>query len=76
MVSDNEDKEKKITYFIRAIMLVVCIVLTSGMILPVPIDPTVQNSGGGDGIFGGMGGNSAGTTGLFQGLQNLPPSDI
>ena len=42
MVSVNEDKEKKITYFIRAIMLAVCIILTSGMILPVPIDPTAR----------------------------------
>ena len=56
-------------------MLAVCIILTSGMILPVPIDPTIQNGDGGSGIFGGMG-NSAGTTGLFQGLQSLPSSDI
>lgn len=75
IVSDSEEKEKKITYFIRAIMLATCIILTSGMILPVPVDPTLQGSDGG--IFGGLGGgNNAGTTGLFQGLQSLPPSDI
>ena len=54
-------------------MLAVCVILTSGMILPVPIDPTMQDSGvaGSGGIFGG---GSAGTTGLIQGLQSLPPS--
>ena len=56
-------------------MLATCIILTSGMILPVPVDPTLQGSDGG--IFGGLGGgNNAGTTGLFQGLQSWPPSDI
>ena len=46
IVSTSEENNKGLPYYLRGFILAFCIIMTAGMILPVPIDPaTLANNG-------------------------------
>jgi hypothetical protein len=60
IVTDDDAMEKGVAYFGRLFAMAFCVLFTLGMILPVPVDPSLVQSAVG------------GSTGLIQGLQSLP----
>eukprot|EP01038_Epipyxis_sp_PR26KG_P009953 gene9953-13386_t len=72
IATNEDDQSKGVLWYSRLFALIFCIILTSGVLLPVPNDINTFFSG----VSSDTAANIATSTNIFQGLPSSPPPTI